>query len=83
MSRQMTAERAHRAVVTEAEGTRTAAVTVAEGDKRGSILRADGFNTAMVYHRRISIWYSDPGGGADLDARAGLHEPDLVHAVAA
>ena len=42
MTRQMSAERTRRAVVTEAEGKRQATVTVAEGDKDAAILRAEG-----------------------------------------
>jgi len=42
MTRQMSAERTRRAVVTEAEGTKQAAVTVAEGDKQAAILSAEG-----------------------------------------
>ena len=42
MSRQMSAERVRRAVVTEAEGTRQASITVAEGEKQAAILRAEG-----------------------------------------
>jgi regulator of protease activity HflC (stomatin/prohibitin superfamily) len=42
MTRQMSAERTRRAVVTEAEGKRQATVTVATGDKDAAILRAEG-----------------------------------------
>ncbi len=42
MTRQMSAERTRRAVVTEAEGTKSAAVTVAEGEKQAKILSAEG-----------------------------------------
>src|SRR5436309_6038571 len=42
MTRQMSAERSRRAVVTEADGTKEAAVTVAEGDKQANILKAEG-----------------------------------------
>ena len=42
MTRQMSAERTRRAVVTEAEGTKQAAVTVAEGNKQSAILNAEG-----------------------------------------
>src|SRR3989442_11562728 len=38
MTRQMSAERTRRAVVTEAEGKRQATITVAEGDKQSAIL---------------------------------------------
>ena len=42
MTRQMSAERTRRAVVTESEGKRQATVTVAQGDKDAAILRAEG-----------------------------------------
>jgi regulator of protease activity HflC (stomatin/prohibitin superfamily) len=42
MTRQMSAERTRRAVVTEAEGTKAAAITVAEGEKQAIILKAEG-----------------------------------------
>ena len=42
MTRQMSAERTRRAVVTEAEGQRQATITVAEGDKQAQILTAEG-----------------------------------------
>ncbi|MEA2487914.1 MAG: hypothetical protein QOF16_1568 [Actinomycetota bacterium] len=42
MTRQMSAERTRRAVVTEAEGQKSAAITVAEGNKQSAILNAEG-----------------------------------------
>jgi len=42
MTRQMGAERARRALVTEAEGQKQASVTVAEGQKQSAILQAEG-----------------------------------------
>jgi regulator of protease activity HflC (stomatin/prohibitin superfamily) len=42
MTRQMSAERTRRAVVTEAEGQKQAAITVAEGEKQAAILSAEG-----------------------------------------
>lgn len=48
MTRQMSAERTRRAVVTEAEGTKQAAITVAEGQKQSSILAAEGERQAAV-----------------------------------
>jgi regulator of protease activity HflC (stomatin/prohibitin superfamily) len=48
MTRQMSAERTRRAVVTEAEGKKQATVTVAEGDKLSAILRAEGEKQARV-----------------------------------
>jgi regulator of protease activity HflC (stomatin/prohibitin superfamily) len=48
MTRQMSAERTRRAVVTEALGTREAAVTVAEGQKTAAILQAEGNKQATI-----------------------------------
>jgi regulator of protease activity HflC (stomatin/prohibitin superfamily) len=47
MTRQMSAERTRRAVVTEATGSKQAAITVAEGQKQAAILRAEGFSLAL------------------------------------
>lgn len=48
MSRQMSAERNRRAIVTEADGKREATITVAEGDKQGAILQAEGHRQALI-----------------------------------
>jgi regulator of protease activity HflC (stomatin/prohibitin superfamily) len=48
MTRQMSAERTRRAVVTEAEGKKQAAITVAEGEKQSAILRAEGERQARI-----------------------------------
>jgi regulator of protease activity HflC (stomatin/prohibitin superfamily) len=48
MTRQMSAERTRRAVVTEAEGTKQAAITVAEGQKQSAILSAEGDRQAAI-----------------------------------
>src|SRR5438034_2898425 len=48
MTRQMSAERTRRAVVTEAEGAKQAAVTVAEGNKAAAILQAEGQKQAQI-----------------------------------
>jgi regulator of protease activity HflC (stomatin/prohibitin superfamily) len=48
MTRQMSAERTRRAVVTEAEGTKAAAITVAEGHKQSTILAAEGDRQAAI-----------------------------------
>jgi len=48
MTRQMSAERSRRAVVTEALGKREAAVTVAEGEKQAAILRAEGDRQSAI-----------------------------------
>ena len=48
MTRQMSAERTRRAVVTEAEGTKQAAITVAEGQKQSSILSAEGDRQSAI-----------------------------------
>jgi regulator of protease activity HflC (stomatin/prohibitin superfamily) len=50
MSRQMSAERNRRAVVTEAEGARAAAILSAEGEKQAAILRAEGDKEAAILH---------------------------------
>ena len=48
MTRQMSAERTRRAVVTEAEGKKQAAITVAEGEKQSAILRAEGEKQSRI-----------------------------------
>ncbi len=48
MSRQMSAERNRRAMVTEADGQREANVTVAGGEKEAAILRAEGDRQAAI-----------------------------------
>src|SRR4029077_11964116 len=48
MTRQMSAGRTRRAVVTEAEGAKQAAITVAEGDKQAAILSAEGDRQAAI-----------------------------------
>ena len=48
MTRQMSAERTRRAVVTEAEGQKQAAVTVAEGNKAAAILNAEGQKQSAI-----------------------------------
>ena len=48
MTRQMSAERTRRAVVTEAEGQKSAAVTVAEGNKEAAILNAEGSKQSAI-----------------------------------
>ena len=48
MTRQMSAERTRRALVTEAEGDRQAAITRAEGDKQAAILNAEGDRRAVA-----------------------------------
>lgn len=48
MTRQMSAERSRRAVVTESEGNKQAAVTVAEGAKQAAILTAEGQRQAAI-----------------------------------
>lgn len=48
MTRQMSAERTRRAVVTEADGKRQAAITVADGDKQATILRSEGERQARI-----------------------------------
>jgi regulator of protease activity HflC (stomatin/prohibitin superfamily) len=48
MTRQMSAERTRRAVVTEAEGQKQAAITVSEGNKEAAILNAEGEKQAAI-----------------------------------
>ena len=48
MTRQMSAERTRRAVVTEADGAKQAAITVAEGNKQANILQAEGERQAAI-----------------------------------
>lgn len=48
MTRQMSAERTRRAVVTEADGAKQAAITVAEGNKQSAILNAEGERQAAI-----------------------------------
>lgn len=48
MTRQMSAERTRRAVVTESEGTKQAQVTVSEGQKQAAILQAEGERQAAI-----------------------------------
>jgi regulator of protease activity HflC (stomatin/prohibitin superfamily) len=47
MTRQMSAERSRRALVTEADGKKEAAITIAEGEKQSAILRAEGERQAQ------------------------------------
>ena len=48
MTRQMSAERTRRAIVTESEGQKQAAVTVAEGQKQAVVLAAEGQKQATI-----------------------------------
>ena len=48
MTRQMSAERTRRAVVTEAEGAKSAAITVAEGNREAAILNAEGAKQSAI-----------------------------------
>ncbi len=48
MTRQMSAERSRRAVVTEADGKREAVIKVADGDKQAAILKAEGDRQAAI-----------------------------------
>ena len=48
MTRQMSAERSRRALVTEADGKKQAAVTIAEGEKQSAILKAEGDRQSAV-----------------------------------
>lgn len=71
MTRQMSAERTRRAVVTEAEGKKQATVTVAEGDKQSTILRAEGDKQARIlaaegYSEALARIFS---AAKDIDAK--------------
>ena len=48
MTKQMSAERTRRALVTEAEGQKTASITVAEGQKQAAILKAEGEQQSQI-----------------------------------
>ncbi len=48
MAKQMKAERERRAVVTEAEGTKTSAILEAEGEREAAIARAEGEKRSIV-----------------------------------
>jgi regulator of protease activity HflC (stomatin/prohibitin superfamily) len=48
MTRQMSAERTRRAVVTESEGQKQAAITVSEGQKQSAVLAAEGERQAAI-----------------------------------
>ena len=62
MTRQMSAERTRRAVVTEAEGAKQAAITVAEGNKQAAILNAEGAEAGGHPQRRGRPAGGDPAG---------------------
>jgi regulator of protease activity HflC (stomatin/prohibitin superfamily) len=48
MTKQMSAERSRRAMVTAAEGDRTAKITVADGEKQSAILKAEGDKQSSI-----------------------------------
>ena len=48
MTRQMSAERTRRAVVTEADGAKQASITVAEGNQQAAVLNAEGARQASI-----------------------------------
>jgi regulator of protease activity HflC (stomatin/prohibitin superfamily) len=48
MTRQMSAGRSRRALVTEADGKKQAAITIAEGEKQSAILKAEGDRQAAI-----------------------------------
>ena len=48
MSRQMSAERNRRAVVTESEGTREAAIKIADGNRQSAVLNAEGQKQSAI-----------------------------------
>ncbi len=69
MTRQMSAERTRRAVVTEADGTKEAAITVAEGEKQAAILTAEGERQAAILQAQgyslALTQISEAAGGLD------------------
>ena len=48
MTKQMSAERSRRALVTEADGKKQASITIAEGEKQSSILKAEGERQSLI-----------------------------------
>jgi regulator of protease activity HflC (stomatin/prohibitin superfamily) len=48
MTRQMSAERSRRALVTEADGKKQSAITIAEGEKQSNILKAEGERQSAI-----------------------------------
>jgi regulator of protease activity HflC (stomatin/prohibitin superfamily) len=48
MTKQMSAERSRRAMVTAAEGDRTAKITVADGERQSTILKAEGDKQSAI-----------------------------------
>ncbi|MCL5077155.1 MAG: SPFH domain-containing protein [Actinobacteria bacterium] len=80
MTRQMSAERTRRAVVTESEGQRQAAITVAEGQKQSAILAAEGQRQAVILAaeaEKTSAVLRAQGLAGALDAVTGsAHDAD-------
>jgi regulator of protease activity HflC (stomatin/prohibitin superfamily) len=86
LTRQMSAERTRRAVVTEAEGERQASVTVAEGHKQAAILTAEGERQAAIlkaegYAQALETIY---GAANKIDAKTmGLQYLEALKALGA
>jgi regulator of protease activity HflC (stomatin/prohibitin superfamily) len=86
MTRQMSAERTRRAVVTEAEGEKQASVTVAEGTKQAAILTAEGDRQAAIlkaegYAQALETVF---GAASKIDAKTmGLQYLDALKALGA
>jgi len=86
MTRQMSAERTRRAVVTEAEGSRQASITVAEGQKQAAILTAEGERQAAIlkaegYANALETIF---GAANKIDAKTmGLQYLDALKALGA
>lgn len=84
MTRQMSAERTRRAVVTESEGQRQAAITVAEGQKQSTILAAEGQRQAAILaaegERQSAILHAQGLAGAleAVTASAGEAGPNTM-----
>lgn len=73
MSRQMTAERVRRAVVTEAEGRREAAITIADGEKQARILNAEG-------EKQARILQAEGQREADIKEAEGQRQAEILRA---
>jgi regulator of protease activity HflC (stomatin/prohibitin superfamily) len=73
MSRQMSAERVRRAVVTEAEGRRESVVTVAEGEKQARILQAQAEKEARILQAQGQR-------EAQIEEAEGQRQAEILHA---
>ncbi len=53
MTRQMSAERTRRALITEAQGQKEAAITLAEGNRQAAILAAEGERQSAILRATV------------------------------